>query len=70
MIEGEFQNSVRSEAVGFSHGDFGLVVQALYSAAGNQLLRPKVVEDELPAAVPLSSAADSGVRLQGDPPPI
>src|SRR5437867_2676457 len=47
MIEGEFENSVGAKAVGFSHSDFSLVVQTLHHAAGNQLLRPEVVENEL-----------------------
>ena len=33
MIQGDFCRSKRSEAVGFSHRDFGLVVQAFYDAA-------------------------------------
>ncbi len=36
------------EAVGFFHGDFGLVVQPLYHATGNELLIPEIVEDQLP----------------------
>src|SRR5215470_5623536 len=44
---GEFEGSVRTKTIGFSHSDFGLVVQAFDDAAGNQLLRPEVVEDQL-----------------------
>jgi hypothetical protein len=38
MIEGKFEDSVRSEAVRFSHGDFGFVIQALNDAAGEEFL--------------------------------
>jgi hypothetical protein len=41
VIEGEFQNAEGAEAVGFSHGEFGLVVQALNDAAGDLLLGPE-----------------------------
>ena len=34
MIERDFHHAKRSEAVGFSHGGFGFVVQALDDAAG------------------------------------
>ena len=34
VIEGEFEDAIGAEAVGFSHSDFGLVVQALHDAAG------------------------------------
>ena len=47
MIESEFQCSEGSEAIGFSHSDFGFVVQSLDDAAGDELLRPEIVEDEL-----------------------
>ena len=46
MIEGEFEDAVGAKAVGFSHGDFGLVVQTLDDAAGEQLLGPEIVKDE------------------------
>jgi hypothetical protein len=46
VIEGQFQHPVRAKPVGFSHGDFGLVIQALHDAAGNELPRPEVVEYE------------------------
>ena len=36
-----------SETVGFSHSDFGLVVQALDDAAGKQFLSAEVIEDQL-----------------------
>jgi hypothetical protein len=40
VIERQFEDSERPEAVGFSHGDFGLVVQAL-DDAGKQSLSAK-----------------------------
>src|SRR5581483_4130894 len=48
MIEGQFEYPVGAEAVGFSHGDFSFVVQALHDPAGNQLLRPEIVNNQLP----------------------
>jgi len=45
VIEGQFQGSVGAKTVGFSHGDFGLVIQALDDATGDQLSGPEVVED-------------------------
>jgi hypothetical protein len=35
-----------SEAVGFSHSEFGLVVEALNDAAGELLFGMEVVQDE------------------------
>jgi hypothetical protein len=46
---------VGSKAVRFSHGDFGLVVQALYDAAGKQLLGAEIVEDQFPVLAKRSS---------------
>jgi hypothetical protein len=46
VIESQFEDSVGTEAVGFSHSDFGLVIETFHHAAGNQLLGPEVVEDE------------------------
>ncbi len=46
MIECEFEDAEGAESIGFSHGDFGFVVQALDNAAGKQLLGTEVVEDE------------------------
>src|SRR5262245_45719480 len=48
MIKGQFEDPIGAKAIRFSHGDFGLVVQALNNAAGNQLLSPEIVEDEFP----------------------
>ena len=47
MIEGEFEDTERTEAVGFSHGDFSLVVETLNDAAGKELLSAEIVEDQL-----------------------
>jgi hypothetical protein len=44
---GQVEDTEGSESVGFSHGDFGFVVEALDNAAGKQLLGAEVVEDEL-----------------------
>ena len=46
MIESEFEAAEGAEAIGFSDGDFGFVVQALDDAAGKQLLSPEIVQDE------------------------
>src|ERR1041384_7572021 len=48
MIEGKFKDAVGAKSVGFSHGDFGLVVQALDDSAREQFLSTEIVEDELP----------------------
>src|SRR3974377_1779871 len=47
MIKSKFETAEGAESVGFPHGDFWLVVQALDDAAGKQLLSPEVVEDQL-----------------------
>ena len=46
MIEGEFEDAVGAKTVGFSHGDFGLVVQAFDDAAGEQFLSAEIIEYE------------------------
>ena len=46
MIEGEFKPAKGAEAVGFSHSDFGFVVQALDDAAGKELLGVEIIEDQ------------------------
>ena len=46
MIQGHFSDSEGSEAVGFSHGNFHLVVEALDNAAGELYSGPKVIENE------------------------
>ena len=48
MIESEFEGSEGAEAVGFSHGEFGFVVQTFDNAAGKLLLSQEIVEDEFP----------------------
>jgi hypothetical protein len=47
MIEGKFEDSVSSEAVGFSASDFGFVIQALNDAAGEALPGAEIVENQL-----------------------
>lgn len=46
MVQGEFETAEGTKAVGFSHSDFGFVVQALDDAAGKQFLSSKVIENE------------------------
>jgi hypothetical protein len=46
VIEREFEAAEGAEPVGFSHGDFGFVVQALDDATGKQLLSAEIVEDQ------------------------
>jgi hypothetical protein len=48
VIEREFGNAKGSEAVGFSHGDFGFVVQALHHAAGELLFGLEVIQNQMP----------------------
>ena len=45
MIKRKFERAIRAKAVGSSHGDFGLVIQALDHTAEKQLLSAEVVED-------------------------
>jgi hypothetical protein len=47
MIQRGFQGVVGAEAVGFSHGHFGLVVEALDDTAGECLPGAEVVQDQL-----------------------
>ena len=44
MIKRQFYGFEGSIAIGFSHSDFGLVVQALDNTAGERLLSAKVIE--------------------------
>jgi hypothetical protein len=46
VIEREFKATEGAKPVGFSHGDFGFVVQTLDDAAGKQLLSAEIVEDQ------------------------
>ena len=45
VIEREFGDAKSSEAIGFSHGDFGFVVQTLDYAAGELLFSLEVIEN-------------------------
>ena len=47
VIEGEFEDAVGAKAIGFSHGEFGFVIQSFNDPAGKQFLSAEVVEDEL-----------------------
>jgi hypothetical protein len=62
------------KTVGFSHGDFGLVIQPLYDTAGNQFLGAEVVQDEL-AMLPQGAGGprrfqDAGKTKLGGPLPF
>ena len=46
MIENEFKDAISAKTVGFSHGDFGLVVQTFDDTAGKQFLSAEIVEYE------------------------
>ena len=46
VIERKFVAAEGAETVGFSHGDFSLVVQTLDNSAGKQLLSTEIVEDQ------------------------
>lgn len=46
MIERDFCDAERPEAVRFSHGDFGFVVQSLDDAARERLAGAKIVEQQ------------------------
>jgi hypothetical protein len=48
VIEREFEDAVGAKSVGFSHSDFGFVVEAFHDTAGDQFLSPEVIEDEFP----------------------
>jgi hypothetical protein len=48
VIEREFEDTERSEAVGLSHGYFGFIVQALDDATEKQFLSAEVIQDQLP----------------------
>ena len=45
MIQCEFEDSKGPKPVGFSHGDFGFVVQALNDTAGELLLGFEVADE-------------------------
>jgi hypothetical protein len=44
VIQREFSHSKGPKAVGFSYGDFGLVVEALDNTTGDDLLGLEIVE--------------------------
>jgi hypothetical protein len=46
MIQGSFCDVEGAEAVGFSHGQLGLVVEALNDAAGELLFGTEAVQDQ------------------------
>src|SRR5713101_5035150 len=48
MIQGQFSDSEGSKPVGFSHGDFGFVVETLDHPAGDHLLGLEIIENEVP----------------------
>jgi hypothetical protein len=50
VIERKFEAAEGAETVGFSHGDFSLVVQTLDNSAGKQLLGSEIVEDQFAGA--------------------
>ena len=43
MVQGEFSHSESSKAVGFSHGNFGLVVETLDNPTGDHLLGLEII---------------------------
>src|SRR6266536_2146717 len=61
MIEREFQDAEGAEAVRFSHGYFGFVVEALDHAAGKLLFGLEIVEQQW--AVSAQHAGDFLHRL-------
>jgi hypothetical protein len=50
VIWSEFCDVKGAESVGFSHGEFGFVVEALDHPAGELLLGAEIIEDELAVA--------------------
>jgi hypothetical protein len=44
VIERKFEAAEGAETVGFSHGDFSLVVQTLDNSAGRHLLSAEMVD--------------------------
>ncbi len=47
VIQSEFCNSERPEAVRFSHADFGFVVETFHDTGGKLFLSAEIVENEL-----------------------
>jgi hypothetical protein len=52
MIKGDFSDAEGAESVSLSHGELGLVVEALDDAAGELFLGMKIIEDQLAVATP------------------
>jgi hypothetical protein len=50
VVEGDFGDAEGSESVGFSHGELGLVVEALDDAAGELFSGAEIIEDEFAVA--------------------
>src|SRR5215471_10043252 len=50
VVEGDFGDAEGAESVGFSHGELGLVVEALDDAAGELFFGAKIIEDEFAVA--------------------
>ena len=46
MIQGDFGDVEGAESIGFSHGEFGFVVEALDDAAGELFSGSEIIEDE------------------------
>ena len=46
MVQGDFRDMEGAEPIGFSHGQFGLVVEPLDDAAGELLPGAEVVQDQ------------------------
>ena len=60
MIESEFEDSEGAQAVGFFHGDFGFVVEALDNAAG-ELFQ---LDERLVRGVTLIDGGTQGMALR------
>ena len=65
VIEGQFEDAIGSEAIRFSHSDFGLIVETLDDPAGKHLLSAKIVQDEVSASAP--SKIDPPLLTKSDP---
>ena len=61
MIERDLHHAKRSEAIGFSHGDFGFVIQALDDPAGIRLASAEIIQQQLAMSfMPLCRTAARG----------
>src|SRR6202049_5260582 len=61
VVEGDFGDAEGAESVGFSHSEFGFVVEALDDAAGELFSGAEIIEDEV--AVAAQSLGDLLRRL-------